>query len=463
MSNKIAYIIELQNRFSAQAKRVAKSMKHIQNIARGANNEFKKMGTTATATFNTIEKRASRAGTAIDRLTQKTSKSENFIKRLGSAGRSARDFGGGGLMSMLPMAMATQSTLKIGSDVQEMRQKYKHVFGSVLKIAPVMDKFISKFAEYTGLSSTKIQSEMLKIGTEMAGMGLPKEHIQRILPQITLSALDSTDFHNIDSFDLAMKAIGRSFMGDTDRLKETLSIPVRQDSPEFFKELKLMQRNTGLSLENARTLVMVEKVLKGTAIARGTVAREYNNYAATVRRTNDEIYDAQAKYGAAIREDMKVILNTVADLARWVQTLEPGTIKWIFRLSVLVAVMFSVTMAVGIFVIALSGLAVVLTMISFPVAALVAAFVALSYGLYWLHSKTLAPFIDWLGRKVEWVKGLLSDDSYSSPSTPDPNNPPVEVELKTSGKIQVSAEEGVRLKQAELLYQDVGINMAEAY
>lgn len=481
MSNKIAYIIELQNRFSAQAKKVAQSMKHIQNTAKGARADLKKMDSAAASTFKNMERNADRAGRAVDKLRGKYkglptgggSRGGKF--NIGARGRAMRDSSLEGLMYMAPAVYQMKRSLDVSSEVEETRQKYGHVFGTTQGIQASSDVDIKELAKYADESENKVREMYTSFGTFLTGQGFEGKDVGEMSKTLGLYSQELTVFHNAPSLMDTGDRLTRGLMGETESLKK-LGIIVRQDDPAFQRRMKLLARSDKLTMSQARSQLILNEIMRQSKYALGHTVREMGNYATVLRRTESQLYDTQDAFGKVFKKDATNWVLSLKDVLTTLEFLDPTTKKVAIRLTMLAAGLLVFGLIVGVITMAIGVLATATAGTVSVVLLAVTAIMALGIAIY---DSLLKPMMKWMQSSIDKMKSWIGDEGIIR-STKDWlgisdarlgggewMSAPDKLRASDSwgdlkGKIQVSAAQGSEVKDANVFFANMGVNMIEA-
>jgi len=318
----VAYIVSLQDKFSAQARKINRSL-------------------------DTIDKK----------LKQTSRRADKLSKSLSEAGKNLS------LKLTLPIAAVAGFSIKAASDAEEIRSKFATVFKAVGADA---EKVSQDLAENFGLSSVKSKELLADTGDLLTGFGFTGKAALSLAEKTNKLAVDLASFTNFSGgAEGASKALTKALLGERESVK-SLGIAILDKD---VKEKVALLRSKGMKFASDRQakaeatlLIAIEQ----SQNAIGDYERTKESFANQSRKLTNKIFDLKVAIGdvllPAVTRLTKKTINLVKKLTNFSKE-NPKLAKTLMTVALALAAAGPLLLTMGIAAkgaaLAMSGLSII--------------------------------------------------------------------------------------------------------
>ena len=421
MSNKVGFLIQLKDRYSATARKIAAQNAKMQ------------------ASFGKV-----------------SGKVKDMQGSLTSAGKGMAKTGAVMTAAVTaPLAMLSKSMVSAAADATDTANRFKVVFRDSLGDA---NKSVTELSKAFDISKSTAQGLMAEAGALASSLGLPADRTAELARQIVSLSGDVTSFNDVKGgITRTSTAFTKALLGEREMLKETFKISVLQS--EVAKQALIEKRKDNtLTKKQAEALATITLVQKRSTLAVGDYSKTQRDYNNVVRANQERMKELAIVYGQLMMPVAKRLAVVLAGLMTWLKELSPAWKKLIIFVGAFVAIGGPLLLLLG-------GIALAVGAISAPVLIVSAAVAALVAGIVLAWDK-LKVFKQWMidsgllsggEQKVNLLDGRRA--SRKAPSAPVSSGGSI------SGEITVSAEKGARVGRVAARNRgkmNVGMNVAGA-
>jgi len=418
MANKVSFIIALQDKYSAAAKKINVANQSMKRSLSSVNDKIKKLEMNMTS----LGKKTAKAGAVM------------------TAAVSA------------PLALMAGSMVDAASNAEETANKFNQVFD---EIGPAASKGAAEFATSFGLADSTAQRMLSSTGDLLVGFGFAGDSAFDLSKQVNSLGADLASFQNFEGgAEAAGLALTKAILGETESAK-SLGIVIKQDTKQFKDRLKVIQRSQGVDLNQAKAIAILEIAVKQSTKSVGDVSRTWNDYASVARRAEQSNIKLKESFGKdllPIATELNLKLTSVAES---LSALEPGSRKAILLFA-------GIAIALGPILLLMGGLVAAIGVIG-AVPALVATAVVASIGF-------IIAYFDKLKARILNIKDVLlmfavgplgslivgAIDLFSKPAPVAPVN---NGSASLNGEISVSAAPGSKVNSTSMTGKSSNLNM----
>jgi hypothetical protein len=362
MTNKVSFIIQFKDKFSRTSAAIRRQFKGIKKGADAASRGIRKISSALKAvSFANLERGAKRATAR--------------LKELGKRGENLRKIGKGiataGVASTaavtLPAALIGKSLVDAASDATETKNKFNTVFESIKSKA---NEVASEYAKSFGVATSTSQRLLGSTGDLLVGLGQSESAALSTSKRIIELAADLASFQNLEGGTAdAADRLTKALTGETESLK-MLGIIIRQDTPEFKKLVKQTMRTDRVSIQLAKSTVILNESIRQSKKSIGDVSRTWDDYANLTRRVSERNIELKETYGQHLIPLATMMVKAYEKLVDIFINLSPATQKFILAVAGITAVLGPLLLIIG-------GLVIAFSFISLPILAITAAIAGL--------------------------------------------------------------------------------------
>lgn len=444
MANKVTYLIQLKDKFSAVGSKFSRQFRDVEQSA--------------------------------DRANQKLKEFEARNERLRAlSGKMAR---AGAVMSAAitaPVVMMGRSMIKAASDAEETQNKFNEVFKGINAEANTAAKSLASGYQLAGSTSQELLSNT---GDLLVGMGLTRKQALGLSQDVVRLSADVASFKNVQGGTArAANALTKALLGEREMLKETFKVAILEEDVKARAAI-IKRKDRKLTEQQAKIMATLALVTERNTDAIGDLARTSDAYANVSRANAEATKELSENFGTLLLPFATKLQGVLAKVVGGLNNLSPAMKNTILIVGGLLAIG-------GPLLLLLSGIAIAFTVISTPVLLVSAAILGViaavtALALYWdditsTMTAQWAKFKDSLGISLiaNSLKALSNPAGFITEKlgfggSPDTPTTPVNGANNTlNGQITVSAEKGSKVERTKLEgrgpMMNVGMNMAGAY
>ena len=222
-------------------------------------------------------------------------KASKRIKRFGTSMSNAGRTMTAGLT--VPLVALGGAAVKMASDFAETQQKFNMVFSSMQTTA---SKVAANFKRDFGLSGKAAMQMLGDPGDLLVGFGFTEESALELSKQVNELAVDLASFTNFSGGSKgASQALTKALVGETEQAK-SLGIVIRQGTKEYKERIKVIMRDQGVTMLQAKALANLEIALQQSQKAQGDYARTSGGFANQLRLLQAQFEDLAVEIGSAL-------------------------------------------------------------------------------------------------------------------------------------------------------------------
>lgn len=337
MANKVSFIIQLKDRFGRTSEKVQKQFAGIKSKADQAGRSIKKMTKEGGQSLENLGKKAAKTG-AILTATVTT-----------------------------PIVLMARSMINAASDATETANKFNQVFDTVRGQA---NQVATSFARDFGTAGSTARKLLGDTGDLLVGFGFAGDEALQLSRKVNELAADLTSFQNVQGgVPAASSALTKALLGETESAK-SLGIVIRQNTAGFRAQVEALQRSRGISVQQAKAIVILRQAQEQSRKAVGDTARTWGDYAQVVRRSQQRTLEMKESFGLLLIPVALKLTNIVIKVVDAINQMSPATKKVLLIIAGLVAV-------VGPLLLLLGAVAAAFAFITAPVLAVTGAIAGL--------------------------------------------------------------------------------------
>jgi len=342
MGNKVAYIIQLQDKFSGAAEKIKRSI-------------------------GGIEEKSQQLGNQLGDLKRKIGDTGKSMVKMGVIATAA---------ATTPIVMLGRSMVEAASDAVETASKFDQVFDDVRGKANQVAK---DFSQNFGVAGSTAKNLIGDTGDLLVGFGFTGDAALALSKEVNELASDLASFQNLEGgTERASQALTKALLGETESAK-SLGIVIRQNDPVFKEQIAVLMRTQNLTEMQAKAVAILGVATQQSSKAVGDVSRTWNDYANVSRRSQERTKELKESFGVLLLPVMTKVTAAVTGVIDKVNGMSPQMKQLILAVGGLVAVG-------GPLLILLGGIALAVGAISAPVLLVVGAISALGAALIFLRS-----------------------------------------------------------------------------
>lgn len=336
MASKVSFIILLKDKFGPVARKVDDR-------------------------FQSMERNAEKLNRRLGKTTKRFDNLAKLGKRTAAVGAVAT------AAITAPILLIGRSMVNAASDAVETANKFNSVFDDVEDKANQVANSFSKNFGTAGSTARKLIGDT---GDLLVGFGFSGDAALELSRKVNELAADLTSFQNVQGgVPRASEALTKALLGETESAK-SLGIVIRQNTPEFRKQVKTIARAKRITEQQAKAIVILDMATRQSRKAIGDTARTWEDYASVVRRNEEATKELKEAFGRELIPVATKLTAGITKLVRWLTNLSP---VW---KTIIVAVSGFLAIG-GPLLILLGGIALAVSVISLPVLLVGAAILGL--------------------------------------------------------------------------------------
>jgi len=196
-------------------------------------------------------------------------------------------------------------------NAEETRSKFDTVFESLKEQA---NNLADNFAENFGVAGTTARELLGNTGDLLVGFGFTEKKALDLSLRVNELAQDLASFTNYSGGAKgASEALTKAILGETESAK-SLGIVIRQNTPEFKREIQRLITTRGLTEQQAKAVLILNEAYKQSGKAVGDYARTKDSLANTERRMNEQYKELLEIIGNELNPTFKVLINYISTL-----------------------------------------------------------------------------------------------------------------------------------------------------
>jgi hypothetical protein len=196
--------------------------------------------------------------------------------------------------------------IKRASDAEEITSKFNVVFSKLGKEATRAAK---NLADGFGLTNIQAQKLLGNTGDLLTGFGFTQEAALDLSTKIASLGADLASFTNLEGgAEEASKRLTSALTGETEGLK-ALGIVVRQDTKQFQDRVKAIQESEGVTLQQAKSLAILEQATTQSKNAIGDFQRTQAGTANQIRIFKNNVEDLIISVGQRLLPAFNSVLQ----------------------------------------------------------------------------------------------------------------------------------------------------------
>ena len=190
------------------------------------------------------------------------------------------------------------------SDAIESASKFRTVFKGLEQQA---QSAASTLADSFGLASDEARMLLGDVGDILTGFGFTTKEALNLSFQVNKLAVDLASFTNFAGGARgASAALTKALLGEAESVK-ALGIVIRQDTAEYQKLIKSIQRTNKVGLVQAKALAALRIATTQSKNAIGDFARTQNDFANVTRVTRSEFRNLTVEIGRQLIEGLRLV------------------------------------------------------------------------------------------------------------------------------------------------------------
>jgi len=409
MANKVSFIIELKDKYSAAARQI---------------------------------------NTANDKMARGLSTVKAKVDKLYRIGRDATKTGA--IMTAaitVPIALMAKKMVDSASNAEETSDKFKAVFSGV---AVEADKAADKFAKTFFLARSSADEMLGSTGDLVVGFGFMDKEALALSQTVGKLALDLGAFQNKEPAEV-VQSLTNALSGEAEALK-SLGIVINQNNPAFKKALKLNTAAAEGDIVRGKALTILAESFRQTAKAQDNYLTTIDTFAGQQRVAAEATKELNESFGKLLLPTAVKIAKKITSISNSMEGMSEGTKKVILFAGLFLAIAGPLLVIVGLLAIAFSAVSAPVIIIGALIAGAVAGIMLFSDEI----SAALSLIKElWFQTSLGKIAGLAIDlFSSAPPSTPVNNG-----SASLNGEISVSATPGTTINSTSLKGQSSGLNM----
>jgi hypothetical protein len=254
---------------------------------------------------------------AVERVQKQQSE---FTKKIQANSARIKSFGRAMTIAGTAIVAGFGVITKRAIDANETFSKFGVVFRDVIGDANALTK---ELAESYGLSSVEASRLVSNTGDLLTGFGFTQKAALGLSERVNKLAVDLASFTNIEGGSArASEALTKAILGETESAK-SLGIVIRQDTKEFKGMVDAVMRSQGVTMQQAKALVILEQATKQSKNAIGDFERTQSSAANQARilqsRFQDLIVDIGQKLVPIAQKLISGLQKVVTRISDWVK------------------------------------------------------------------------------------------------------------------------------------------------
>ena len=199
--------------------------------------------------------------------------------------------------------------INVGSDVQEMRNKFSVVFGDM---ADDVESWADSYGKAIGRSKYAMMEATANISDLAVGMGMQRDAAAELSKQYVELALDLGSFNNV-SDTTALEAMTKAMFGETEMAKQ-LGLNLNVTTMEQNEYVKSLGKSFSKLTQQEKAMAYLNEAMRQSPNAIGDAKRSLDSYASQVKRSEGATYDLKAAVGEYLLPVMTPVVAKFAEL-----------------------------------------------------------------------------------------------------------------------------------------------------
>lgn len=341
MANKtfvVQYLIKAREQYVGVAEKVATETDKMRKEIEKSRKAFKKLGSASGSTkvFVKSAVRAMASGVKVAMLKIRASigKAKIAFIELGQKSKAAGKKLT--LFATLPILFLANKLKNAARDAEETDSKFGTVFSSIRGKA---DSMALNLAKNFGLARDEAKGLLANTGDLLAGFGFTQKATLAMSNDIVKLGADLASFSNFEGgAEGASIALTKALLGETESAK-ALGIVIRQGTPEFKRNVAVLQKSRGVTLLQAKAIEIMRIATTQSKNAVGDFARTQEDLANQERITSARLRDLRVEMGKFLLPIALKLTKAVRMLTEKFLALSPRTKKIILVVAAVVAVL----------------------------------------------------------------------------------------------------------------------------
>jgi hypothetical protein len=328
---------------------------------------------------------------AIQGLDQVSEKSKGFGDTMkGVAGAV------GGYLSLNQAQKWATEWINAAKDSNKAAKGVSVVFG---ESASTITNFATTSANALGMTQTQAERYAVTIGNQLKGYGLNQKDAAKGSVDLTKRAADMAYVLGTD-VSTVLSAMGSALKGRTGGLK-ALGVNIDSNTVKERLNAKGLGDLTGEQATAAQATEILALMMEKTGDMAGVLSKKTDDTATSLPALKASIEDTKASLGQALLPALNTILPVLNDFAQWAEK-HPALMQ-----AVALAVL-ALSVAVGIFGIAMAIAAIEMTAALWWVVAIIAAIAALTVVII-IVIKYWDTLVGWFKTAWQWISNLIDN------------------------------------------------------
>lgn len=337
MSNKVSFIIQLKDKFSRTAAKVERTFGKMITKAKAATHALKNMDEKGRKHLGNLSKKMAKVGGAM------------------TAGVT------------LPIILMGKHMVAAASDAVETANKFNEVFDTVKGKA---NNVANTFAKDFGVARSTARKMIGDTGDLLVGFGFTGDAALEMSADVNRLASDLASFQNFaGGASGASIALTKALLGESESAK-ALGIVIRQGTPEFKKNIKMIQRTQKVTLLQAKAIEIMRIAQTQSTKAMGDVNRTWEDYASVQRRAQERTKNTMETFGTLMLPLATKVQRGIIKVTDALDSLSPSMKKFVLIFAGFLAIGGPLVLLIG-------GIVALFATLSLPVLAVSAAVVGL--------------------------------------------------------------------------------------
>lgn len=264
-----------------------------------------------------------------------------------------------------PLMLLGKNMLSLGSDAQEMQNKFDVVFKTT---ANEVESWSNKLSKAIGRSNLEIKTAISNSADLMIGMGMSEDQAFDLSSQFIELAYDLASFNNVND-STAIEAMTKAMMGETEMAKQ-LGVNLSIATMENNEYVKSLGKSWNKLTQSEKAQAYLNEAMKQSTNAIGDAERSSDSYANQLKRVKGQLEDLGAEMGQILIPIATKVVSAFSKLIEKFSGLSDGTKQAILvfmglgviipplliTIGLLISSVGTITTAIGTFAGILAGL-----------------------------------------------------------------------------------------------------------
>ena len=339
MSNRVVYILELQDKYSRVAEKINAANARIKTSMQKVQAQSIHTSATLRSSFANMQFSANEAALSISRS------STLISTKLHAVGASSMAAGKNmSLMATLPIALVGTSLIKSAMDAEEARQKFDVTFSTVIDKANAMrESLVTNYAQ-----SRKGATEMLSgTGDMLTGFGFSADAALDLSMKVQQLAIDLGSFANVDA-ERASSALTKGLLGERESMKLLGIAILEEDVKAKVASMAATGELSGMTMRQAKAYATLALASEQSKNAIGDKQRSMASAANQTVKMQNKLDDLSVTLGTKLLPLQLKITEAVISFVDWMEALSGPTQKAILMFVGFIAVVGPLLILLGV-------------------------------------------------------------------------------------------------------------------